>query len=36
MIKKGSSKAEEAGLFVAGLFVDTTPPRVGARIQGGY
>jgi len=36
MIKKGSSKAAEAGLYVAGLFVDTTPPGAGARIQGGY
>lgn len=36
MIKKGSSKAEEAGLLEASLFVDTTAPGVGARIQGGY
>ena len=36
MINKGSSKAEEAGLLEASLFVDTTAPGVGARIQGGY
>ena len=27
MIKKGSSNAEEAGLFEASLFVDTTAPE---------
>jgi len=36
MIEKLSSKAEEAGLLEAGLFVDTTALGVGARIQGGY
>jgi hypothetical protein len=36
MIKKGSSNGEEAGLFEASLFVDTTASGVGARIQGGY
>jgi hypothetical protein len=28
-------KKEEADLFRAGLFMDTTAPRVGARIQRG-
>jgi hypothetical protein len=35
MIEAGP-KAEEVGLFRAGLFVDTTALGVGARIQGGY
>jgi hypothetical protein len=35
MIEKGRSKAEEAGLFEAGLFMDTSAPEAGARIQAG-
>jgi hypothetical protein len=35
MIEAGKVEKEEAGLFRAGLFMDTTAPRVGARIQRG-
>lgn len=35
MIEVGKAEKKEAGLFRAGLFMDTSAPRVGARIQRG-
>ncbi len=35
MTQVGKIEKEEADLFRVGLFMDTTAPRVGARIQRG-